>query len=533
MQNPTNNLVQPLLTDMYQISMTYAYWKGGRADDHSVFDLFFRKCPFEGEYCVFAGLDEVLRYVISFKITASDIDYLRSILPMCEPAFFDWLSTLDCSRTKIYTMREGTAVFPREPLIRVEGPLAVGQLLETTLLNLVNFPSLLTTNAARMRRAAGANKVLLEFGLRRAQGPDGAVSASRYSIIGGFDGTSNVLAGKLFGISVRGTHAHAYVMAHRSISDLKSTTIKVASGDEVEFIPLVLEMREKVQNILGLSTPTRESELAAFISYAQSFPSGFLALVDTYDTLSSGVPNFMAVGLALKSLGYKPIGIRLDSGDLGELSKGTRALFKSVDAFIGDEIFTKCVISASDDINEKRLLDLNKQGHEIDSYGIGTNLVTCQKQPALGCVYKLVEINKEPRIKLSEDIGKTVMPCAKTVYRLYDADDMPIGDIMQCVDEPALVANTPIPVKLVQKATVTDFTVTASRIEELVVLSWDAGNGLVGTLPVAADGTARCKDHLLKMAAHTDPISPVPYKVYISITLFDQMVALQNEYRGH
>ncbi|GLD99164.1 hypothetical protein PINS_up007882 [Pythium insidiosum] len=314
---PTNSLVTPLLTDLYQITMVYAHWKVGRHNDHAVFDLYFRKNPFKGEYTVFAGLEEALALLNAFRFTDSDIAYLRTVLPNAENAFFEWLATVDCSAVKVFAVKEGTIVFPRVPMLRIEGSLAVGQLLETPLLNLLNYASLITTNATRFKRAAGPGKTLLEFGLRRAQGPDGGLSASRYSYMAGFDGTSNVLAGKLHNIPIKGTHAHAYVQAHTSLEDVKLPML----GDK-NLLETVLKYRRELD-----FSRTNDGELAAFVSYAIAFPDTFLALVDTYDTLSSGVPNFLCVALALHELGYKPIGIRLDSGDLSYLSKQARAQF--------------------------------------------------------------------------------------------------------------------------------------------------------------------------------------------------------------
>jgi nicotinate phosphoribosyltransferase len=429
---PTNPLVNPLLTDMYQVTMTYAHWKHGRVNDNAVFDLFFRKNPFHGEFCVLAGTDEVLRFLASYKVKDSDIEYLKEIMPMCDSAFFDWLKDLDCSKVKVYAMAEGSVVFPREPLLRVEGPLGITQLLETTMLNLINFPSLIATCAARIRLAAGKNKQLLEFGLRRAQGPDGGLSASKYAYIGGFDGTSNVLAGKLMGMDVKGTHAHAYVMAYTGMSDLSTRMIQCPkTGKEIDIVSIVMEKREK----LGF-TEANESELAAFISYAQSFPNGFLALVDTYDTLRSGVLNFMTVGWALHEVGYTPRGIRLDSGDLAYLSKRARELFKAADKLVGYPLFEKASIVASNDINEEVVISLNREGHEIDAFGIGTHLVTCHAQPALGCVFKLVEIHHAPRIKISQEVEKLVIPGKKSVYRIFGLDGHALIDIIQLADEP-------------------------------------------------------------------------------------------------
>ncbi|GBG26303.1 Nicotinate phosphoribosyltransferase [Hondaea fermentalgiana] len=418
---PYNSLVTPLLTDMYQVTMCYAYWKANRHEEHAVFELFFRKNPFQGEFTLFCGLEEVLRFVSSFEFSKSDIEYLETVLPNCDPKFLEWLADVDTSKVTLHSMEEGSVVFPRLPLIRVEGPLGICQLLETTLLNLTNFSSLIATNAQRMRLAAGADKKLLEFGLRRAQGPDGAMTASRYACVGGFDGTSNLLAGKLFNVGVAGTHAHAFVSSFRTVADLASTKM----GDE-EFWEDVEKKREE----LGF-TNTNTSELVAFVAYAQAFPDSFLALVDTYDTLHSGVPNFICVALVLRDkFQRKPVGIRLDSGDLSYLSRQARQMFKKYG-------LEKAIIVASNDINEDVLQSLSKQGHEIDSFGIGTNLVTCQAQPALGMVYKLVECNGQPCVKLSNEFEKTTLPGKKRVYRLIGKDSVALVDLMKHADEPA------------------------------------------------------------------------------------------------
>lgn len=271
---------------------------------------------------------------------------------------------MDCSGVRLYAIREGTIVFPRIPLIRVEGPLAVCQLLETTLLNLCNFPSLIATNAARFRRAAGPSATIIEMGLRRAQGPNGAMTATRYAYLGGCDATSNVLAGHLSGVAPKGTHAHALVCSYSKLSDLSSREL---SGKD--FVSVV----ERYKSELGYDR-TNEGELAAFIAFAQAFPLNFLALVDTYDTLNSGVPNYICVALALRDFGFTPKGIRLDSGDLSYLSKETRRMFRDVDAKLGSDL-AKGNIVASNDINEEVLLSLGEQGHEINTFGIGTHLV--------------------------------------------------------------------------------------------------------------------------------------------------------------
>jgi len=426
---PTNHFVNALLTDLYQLTMAYCYWKQGRHEDQAVFDLFFRKCPFDGEFAIFAGLEECLRFLASFHFTDSDIQFLATVIH-AEKEFFDWLRNLDVSKVSVYALSEGSVTFPLVPLLRVQGPLAVCQLLETTLLNLINYASLVATNAARFRLAVG-DKSLLEFGLRRAQGPDGGVSASRYTYLGGFDATSNVLASKLFSIPCSGTIAHSFVQTFHDCSQLATTKLVDSNKNEREFVQCVMETRER----LGYNT--NQGELAAFISYAQCFPDRFLVLVDTYDTLSSGVPNFICVALCLLDFGYKPLGIRLDSGDLSYLSKAARKEISRIAQLTGKVELNQVKIAASNDLNETTLLSLHQQGHEIDIFGIGTHLVTCQQQPALGCVYKLVEINGQPRIKVSEDISKLTIPCAKKAYRLYGKEGYPLVDLLTLETEEA------------------------------------------------------------------------------------------------
>lgn len=433
-----NGIVQPLLTDLYQITMAYAYWKSGKINDNAVFDLFFRKNPFSGEFTIFAGLEECLKFIEKFRFSDSDIEYIKDILPhSVEEEFFSYLKSLSAEDITLYAIKEGSVVFPRVPLIRVEGPLIVTQLLETTLLNLVNYASLMATNSARYRLAAGKLK-LYEFGLRRAQGPDGGLSASKYSYIGGFDGTSNVLAGKLFNIPVKGTHAHSYITSFNCLDDLYSRNLVFKSvNTEKDFASSAIEWRERISSIFSIVlSEVNDGELAAFISFAIAFPNGFTALVDTYDVKKSGLINFCAVALALDEFGYKALGIRLDSGDLAYLSLVARDYFKNISQQYNLPYFENLIIMASNDINEETILSLNDQGHSIDAFGIGTHLVTCQKQPALGCVYKLVELNKEPRIKLSQEVTKVTIPGKKDVYRLHGANHALIDLLQRAVEEP-------------------------------------------------------------------------------------------------
>ncbi|PPR97028.1 hypothetical protein GOBAR_AA23643 [Gossypium barbadense] len=554
MDGPTNPMVTPLLTDLYQFTMAYAYWKAGKHNDRAVFDLYFRKNPFGGEFTVFAGLEECIKLIANFKLTEEEISFICETLPgSCEEGFVKYLRNIDCSDVEVYAISEGTVVFPKVPLLRVEGPVAVVQLLETPVLNLVNFASLVATNAARHRLVAGKSKMLLEFGLRRAQGPDGAISASKYCYIGGFDATSNVAAGRLFGIPLRGTHSHAFVSSFMSPDEILERLLHRSDGSSTceDFVSLVQSWLSKIQLIcpqldreaiqtelmvflysslwakaLGNTVgETNQSELAAFTSYALAFPNNFLALVDTYDVMRSGVPNFCAVALALNDLGYKSVGIRLDSGDLAYLSGEARKIFQIIEKEFGLPGFGKTSITASNDLNEETLDALNKQGHEVDCYGIGTYLVTCYAQAALGCVFKLVEINNQPRIKLSEDVSKVSIPCKKRCYRLYGREGYSLVDIMTGENEPC-----------------------PKRVEELLKCYWPGKSEekLISNLCIffhfsdtsfsfaPPEGKVReelpalkdIRDHCIKQLEQMRPdhirrLNPTPYKVSVSAKLYD------------
>lgn len=535
-------VVQPLLTDLYQITMAYAYWKSGKHDDEAVFDLFFRKNPFQGEFTVFAGLEDCIRFLQTFRYSTSDIEYLKSILPASvEPGYYDYLSSLTAEKVKLYAVPEGTVVFPRVPLIRVEGPLALLQLFETTLLNLVNYASLVTTNAARFRLAAGLNISLLEFGLRRAQGPDGGLSASKYTYLGGFDGTSNVLAGKLFNIPLKGTHAHAFIMSFSCLDDCKLRTLKAAGGEEVDFMALCCKWRKELTGMFKtIEDEASSGELAAFISYAVSFPQNFLALIDTYDVLRSGLLNFCAVAMALNDLGYRALGIRIDSGDLAYLSSCAYNIFEELADKYNQDWFRTLTIVASNDINEETIISLNEQawksikhgvtcGHKINSFGIGTHLVTCQKQPALGCVYKLVEVKNLSCIKLSLDIEKVTIPGKKACYRLYGQQGYALLDIMQRMDEPVPEKGKRVlcrhPFQESKRAYV-----IPDYVEDLCVLWWDHGK-IARDLPPLDAIRNRVKESLKTLRPDIKrTLNPTPYKVSVSdhLYMFMHELWLQN-----
>ncbi|XP_061385755.1 nicotinate phosphoribosyltransferase isoform X4 [Danaus plexippus] len=518
-----NGIVQPLLTDLYQITMAYAYWKSGKVNDVAVFDLFFRTNPFQGEFTIFAGLEECLKFLENFHYSDSDIEYLKQTLPSdIEQEFFDYLKDLTCNDVKLSAIEEGSVVFPRVPLLRIEGPLIITQLLETTLLTLVNFASLMATNAARYRMVAGKNISLLEFGLRRAQGPDGGLSASKYSYIGGFDGTSNVLAGKMFNIPVKGTHAHSFVTSFSTLDDLQHVTVThPETKAQYNLFQLSLDWRKKLSTIIGVSPEeASDGELAALISYAQAFPSGFLALVDTYDVKRSGLLNFCSVALALNDCGHRALGVRIDSGDLAYLSILARDTFRQVAESCQLPWFNDLTIVASNDINEETILSLHEQGHAIDCFGIGTHLVTCQRQPALGCVYKLVEINGQPRIKLSQDVAKVTIPGHKEGYRLFGADGHALVDLLQRSNErPPAVGRKVLcrhPFQEAKRAYV-----IPSKVEHLYKVYWSEGRICTAPKPLS-EVRERVQASLRTLRQDIKRnLNPTPYKVAVSDDLYN------------
>ncbi|CAL4122885.1 unnamed protein product, partial [Meganyctiphanes norvegica] len=522
-ENSQNGVIQPLLTDLYQINMAYAYWKSGKVRDVAVFDLFFRKNPFHGEFTIFAGLEQCLKYIQNFKFSESDIAFLKKNMPpSVEPEFFEFMFNLTTDEITLYAIEEGKVVFPRVPLLVLEGPLIVVQLLETTLLNLVNYSSLIATNAARYRMAAGRKIKLLEFGLRRAQGPDGGLSASKYAYLGGFDGTSNVLAGKLYGIPVKGTHAHSYVSSYTSLDGLHTEVLKHGqTGEEHNLKEVTLEWRTALAEKLNIiQSEASDGELAAFISYAIAFPTGFTALVDTYDVLKSGLLNFCAVALALNDLGYRAQGIRIDSGDLAYLSCVARTTFITVKNDLKKDTIQNLTLSVPNRLEE--VIARKRRPTKVEYFTIFYNLITCQRQPALGCVFKLVEINGMPKIKLSQDVEKVTCPGKKSIYRLYGADGHALIDLMHRTSEAAPVAGSRVlcrhPFQESKRAYV-----SPAKVEAMHKVFWKDG-ALQQRLPDLEEIRQRVQDSLLTLRQdHKRNLNPTPYKVGVTDDLYNFM----------
>ena len=371
-----------LLTDLYQLTMVGGYVQEGKKEQWANFDYFFRRIPDDGGYCVLAGLADVIDYIQRLRFSQEDLSYLEG-LGIFPKEVLTYLENFQFTGD-LWAIPEGTVVFPHEPLIRVVAPLPEAQLIESTLLNIMNFQTLIATKGARVHWAANGDPVV-DFGLRRAHGPDGALMASRAAYIGGVDSTSNVLAGCLYGIPVRGTHAHSWV----------------------ESFP---------------------NELDAFRAYAKVYPNACLLLADTYDTLSSGVPHAIQVGRELKEEDHKLLGIRLDSGDLAYLSKQARSMLD--EAGLSDS-----AIVASSDLDEWIVESLKRQGARVDIWGVGTRLVTSFSCPALGGVYKLTALDDDgkrmaPKIKRSDNPEKITNPGVKKVVRIYDQKERMRGDVL-------------------------------------------------------------------------------------------------------
>ena len=377
-----------LLTDLYQLTMGYGFFRQKKHEEEVVFDLFFRKNSLI-TYSIAAGLEQAMEYLLNWRFDDEDIEYLRG-LKLFDEDFLAYLKNMRFTGD-VYAVREGEPVFPGEPILTVKAPLIQAQFAETALLNIINHQPLIATKSSKICRATAGKGMVMEFGLRRAQGPDAGINGARAAIIGGCSSTSNVIAGQKFEVPVAGTMAHSWVMDY----------------------------------------PT---EYEAFRAYANAYPDNCLLLVDTYDTLRSGVPNAIKVFKELKAAGHKPKGIRLDSGDLAYLSKKARKM-------MDDAGFPEAIICVSGDLDERSINSLLQQGAKIDSWGVGTKLITSEDLPALGGVYKLAAVfdeqgNATPKIKLSDNTAKITNPSFKRLYRLYDKENgMAIADLITLRNE--------------------------------------------------------------------------------------------------
>ncbi len=363
-----------LMTDLYQLTMANGYLKSGIDKNIAVFDMFFRKNPCRNGYTIIAGIEQVIDYIENINFDEDDLSYLKE-LNLFDDEFINYLRNFKFTGT-IYCVEEGSIMFPYEPILRVKAPIIEAQLLETTLLNLINFQSLIATKASRICFAAKGDPVF-EFGLRRAQGPDAGIYGARAAIIGGCVGTSNMYAGKKFNVPVIGTQAHSWIQKF-------------------------------------------ETELDAFRAYAKIYPNNALLLVDTYDVLTSGVPNAITVFKELREKGYEPQGIRIDSGDIAYLSKKARKM-------LDDNGFEDAAIIASSDLDEETIDNLKLQDAAVNSWAVGTNLITSKDCPALGGVYKLSATQENgklvPKIKISENPEKITNPGYKKVIRIYNLEN--------------------------------------------------------------------------------------------------------------
>lgn len=376
-----------MLTDLYQLTMMNGYFEAGIHEDMLVFDAFFRKNPSNGGYTIICGIEQVVDFVENLSFTPEDILYLKT-LELFRQDFLDYLEDFRFTG-EIYAVEEGTILFPNEPILRVKAPAIQAQLIETAMLNMVNFQSLIATKASRVCYAAGDDPVM-EFGLRRAQGPDAGLYGARAAVIGGCVGTSNVMAGQMFGVPILGTQAHSWIQKF-------------------------------------------PSELEAFRAYAKTYPHKTMLLIDTYNTMASGLPNAITVFDEMRREGHEPLGVRIDSGDLDYLSKQVRKV-------LDDAGYPKVKITASNDLDEYAITSLKSQGAKIDVWGVGTKLITSSDWPSLGGVYKLSAAEESgkltPKIKLSEDPQKINNPGYKKLLRIYNkATNVAEADLIALDDE--------------------------------------------------------------------------------------------------
>ena len=477
----TRNLT--LLTDLYELTMMQGYFKT-QENDTVVFDVFFRSNPNNGGYSVMAGLEQVIQYVKNLNFTYEDVDYLRGLGIFSED-FLQYLSGFHFSGS-IYAIPEGTVIFPKEPLLKVVAPIMEAQLVETAILNIINHQSLIATKASRVVYAAQGDGIM-EFGLRRAQGPDAGLYGARAAIIGGCVGTSNVLAGQMFDVPVMGTHAHSWIMSFKD-------------------------------------------EYTAFKEYAALYPNACTLLVDTYDTLKSGVPNAIRVFQEMRDAGIKPksYGIRLDSGDLAYLSKKARKM-------LDEAGFTDAVIAASNDLDELLIHDLKIQGAAITSWGVGTNLITSKDCPSFGGVYKLAAIKNSdgefvPKIKISENTEKITNPGNKTIFRVYDKETGKLRADLICFADETFDESEDLllfdPNATWKKTRLEGGTYTMREILKPIFINGEC----IYHSPSVKEIAAYCKQEKATLWDETMRLFN-PHKVYVDLSqkLFDTKAKLLNE----
>ena len=473
-----------LLTDLYELTMMQGYFKNKDQNETVVFDAFYRSNPCGGGFAIAAGLEQLIQYIKELRFDNEDIEYLAS-LGIFDKDFLDYLRDFKFTG-EIYAIPEGTVVFPREPLIKVIAPIMQAQLVETAILNIINHQSLIATKAARVCYAAHGDGIM-EFGLRRAQGPDAGTYGARAAMIGGCVGTSNVLCGQLFDVPVKGTHAHSWIMSF-------------------------------------------PDEYTAFKTYANLYPSACILLVDTYDTLKSGVPNAIRVFTEMREAGI-PLtfyGIRLDSGDLAYLSKKARKM-------LDDAGFTDAVISASNDLDEFLIQSLKEQGAAITSWGVGTHLITSKDCPSFGGVYKLAAIMGKdgkfvPKIKLSENSEKVTNPGNKTIYRIYEKESGKIKADLICLADETFDENEPMllfdPIEPWKKTKLAGGSYT---LRELMVPVFRNGECCY-TSPKVMDIRAYCQKEQDTLWDETRRLVN-PHKVYVDLSskLYDIKIELLDQ----
>ncbi len=472
-----------LLTDLYELTMMQGYYEEHQ-NETVVFDVFFRANPCNNGYSVCAGLAQVIDYIKNLNFTYEDVDYLRNLKIFSED-FLQYLSGFHFSGD-IYAIPEGTVVFPKEPLLKVIAPIMEAQLVETAILNIINHQSLIATKTSRIVFAADGDGIM-EFGLRRAQGPDAGLYGARAAMIGGCVGTSNVLAGRLFDVPVMGTHAHSWIMSFKD-------------------------------------------EYTAFKTYAKMYPENCTLLVDTYDTLKSGVPNAIRVFREFQESGHplKKFGIRLDSGDLAYLSKEARKM-------LDEAGFAEASICASNDLDEFLLHDLKMQKAAIDSWGVGTNLITSKDCPSFGGVYKLAAIQNEngefiPKIKLSENSEKITNPGNKTIYRIYDNETGKMkGDLICFADETFDTSEDLLLFDPIETWKKTKLSGGSYTIRELLVPVFRKGE-CIYTSPSVKEIAEYCKKEKDTLWEETKRLF-YPHKVYVDLSqkLYDVKKSLLDE----